>query len=94
MTIDRLGPINPTPNLNKSAKASKSSKKDRADSISFSEEAKSKGEIYKATEETRLVPDVRQDRITEVKKKLQDPGYIDEKVIETVAEKVLDLLQP
>ena len=94
MTIDRLGPVDPTPNLNKSTKASKSSKKDGADSISFSEEAKSKGELYKATQETRLVPDVRQDRIDEVRKKLQDPNYIDDKVIETVANKVLDILQP
>ena len=28
------------------------------------------------------------------KKKLEDPSYIDEKVVETVAERVMDILQP
>ena len=91
MTIDKLGPGDPVSKFNKPEKVSKPSKKEKADSISFSEEAKSKGEIYKATQETKLVPDVRQDRIDEVKKKLQDPAYIDEKIIEAVAERVMDL---
>jgi negative regulator of flagellin synthesis FlgM len=93
MTIDKLGPVDPVSKFNKPEKVSKPSKKEKSDSISFSEEAKSKGEIYKATQETKLAPEVRQDRIDEVKKKLQDPSYIDEKIIEAVAEKVMDLFE-
>lgn len=93
MTIEKLGPIDPVSKFNKTEKISKPSNKDKADSISFSEEAKSKGEVYKATEEVKLSPDIRQDRIDEVRRKLQDPSYIDEKVIEAVAERVIDLFQ-
>lgn len=93
MTIDKLGPINPVSKYNKAPKVEKPSSRDNADSISFSEEAKSKGEVYKVTEEVKLTPEISQDRIDEVKKKLQDPTYIDEKVVEAVAEKVMDLFQ-
>jgi len=93
MTIDKLGPIESISKYNKTEKVSKPEKKDASDSISFSEEAKSKGEIYKATEEAKLAPDVRMDRVEEVRKKLENPSYIDEKVVESVAESVMDLFQ-
>ncbi len=93
MTIDKLGPIDSISKYNKTEKVSKPKKKDSSDSISFSEEARSKGEIYKATEEAKLAPEVRLDRVAEVKKKLEDPAYIDDKVVESVADSVLDLFQ-
>lgn len=93
MTVERLGPVDPVSKFNKSDKTSKPVKKDGADSISFSEEARSKGEIYRATEEAKLAPEIRQDRVDEVKKKLQDPNYINDKVIEAVAEQVIDLFE-
>ena len=93
MTIDKLGPIDSVSKYNKTEKVSKPSKSEKTDSISFSEEAKSKGEIYRATEEVKLASDVRMDRVEEVKRKLQDPTYINEKVIESVADKVMDLFQ-
>ena len=93
MTIDKLGPIDAIPKYNKTEKVSKPEKTGESDSIHFSEEAKSKGEVYKATEEAKLAPDVRMDRVAEVKKKLEDPAYIDEKVVETVAERIIDVFQ-
>ena len=93
MTIDKLGPIDSISKYNKTEKISRPEKNKPSDSISFSEEAKSKGEIYRATEEVKLAPDVRMDRIEEVKKKLEDPNYIDDAVAEAVAEDVLDLFE-
>jgi len=93
MTIENLGPIDPVSKFSKTEKVDKPSKSEKTDSISFSEEAKSKGEVYKVSEEVKLSPEIRQDRIDEVKKKLQDPSYIDERVVEIVAEKVMDLFQ-
>lgn len=92
MTIERLGPVDPLSNYNKTEKPAKAEKKEKSDSISFSEEAKSKGEIFKATEEVRLAPEVRQDRIDEVKEKLKDPSYISERIIESVADSVMKVL--
>lgn len=92
MTVDRLGPVDPLSNYGKTEKPVKPVKKDKSDSISFSEEAKSKGEIYKATEEVKLSPDIRMDRVEEVKEKLKDPDYISEKIVESVADSVMKVL--
>ncbi len=91
MTIDRLGPIDPFPPVNKPDKGSKPVKNDSADSISVSTQAKEMGEIFQATENIKKSPDIRLDRVEEIKRKLQDPAYIDQKVIESVADKVMEL---
>jgi len=91
MTIERLGPVDPVSKVNKTENTSKIVKKDKADSINFSDEARNMGEIYKATENVRKSPDVRMDRVEEVKKKLEDPSYINDTVVENVAEKVMDM---
>lgn len=91
MTIDKLGPIDSISKYNKTEKVSRPEQQKPSDSISFSEEAKSKGEVYKATEEAKLAPEVRMDRVEEVRKKLEDPSYIDDAVVESVADSVLDV---
>lgn len=91
MTIERLGPVDPVSKLNKTENSSKIVKKEKADSINFSDEARNMGEIYKATENVKKAPDVRMDRVEEVKRKLEDPSYINDKVVESVADKVMDV---
>ena len=93
MTIDRLGPVDPVSKFNKTDKAARTNKKAKPDSIDVSSEAKTMGEIYKATEEVKLSPDVRQDKIDEVKEKLKDPSYISDKVLESVAESIMDVFK-
>jgi negative regulator of flagellin synthesis FlgM len=90
MTIDKLGPIDPVSKFNKTNKAGRIDKKEKADSINISEDAKTMAEVYKATEEIKKTPDIRLERIEEIKKKLQDPNYIDQKVMEAVADKIMD----
>ena len=93
MTIERLGPVDPVAKFNKNGKTTRPEKKSKSDSINVSDEAKSMGELYKATETVKQAPDVRQDRIDEVKEKLKDPSYIDDKVLESVADSVMDLFK-
>ena len=90
MTIEKVNLPDPISKYNKTEESkSKPKKTQESDSISLSEEAKQKAELYKATEVAKMTPSVRKDRIEEVKKKLEDPSYIDEKVIETVADKIM-----
>ena len=89
MTIDRLGPLDPLSKINKSEKAGKTVKPEAKDTISVSDEAKNLGEIYRATELVKSSPDIRMDRVEEVKQKLQDPNYIDSKIGE-VADRIMD----
>ena len=91
MTIEGLGPVDPVSKFNKTEKTEKPTKSDKKDSIHVSAEAKSMGELYKTAESVKSAPDVRLDRIAEVKEKLKDPSYIDDKVIESVADSIIDV---
>jgi negative regulator of flagellin synthesis FlgM len=91
MTIEGLGPVDPVSKYNKTEKTDKTSKSDKKDSISVSAEAKSMGELYKAAESVKASADVRQDRIAEVKEKLKDPSYINDRVIESTAENIMEM---
>ncbi len=89
MTIERLGPVDPIQQYNKSDKVNKPQKTQSADSITVSDEAKLRSEIMQAIEMARDVPDIRQDRVEEVRAKLQDPSYIDDRVVDMVADEIL-----
>lgn len=91
MSIERLGPLDPISTYNKNQKSGKVEHKPARDSISVSNEAKAKAEMLKLTEEVQNAPEVRADRIAEVREKLKDPSYINDTVLNSVAEKLLDV---
>jgi negative regulator of flagellin synthesis FlgM len=89
MTVERIGPLDPTSNLKKAEKTSKPKAKSDVDSINVSQEARSKSEVLKAMEAAKTAADVRVDRVAEMKRKLQDPTYPSQEVIEKTAEGIL-----
>ena len=89
MTVERIGPLDPASNLKKSEKPARLKAKGDVDSINVSEEARSKSEVFKAMEAAKSAPDVRIDRVQEAKRKLQDPSYPSQEVIEKVADGIL-----
>jgi negative regulator of flagellin synthesis FlgM len=91
MTIERLGGIDPLKNVQNTHKpASKASVSTEPDSIIVSAEAKEMAEAYYLSEVSSSTPDVRADRIAQVKEKIKDPGYINATVIDSVANRILD----
>jgi negative regulator of flagellin synthesis FlgM len=90
MMIERLGPVDPLSPPNASGKTARTGKTDRTDAINLSAEAKEKGDIFRAVEISRTAPDVRPDKIAEIKKKLENPSYIDDTIVGTVADRVMD----
>ena len=89
MTIDRMGSLDPLKNLGKAEKPAKPVKTDRADSIDLSPEAKSQAELLSAREAARSAPEIRMDRVNELKVKLQDPTYLNNAILESTAEGIL-----
>lgn len=90
MTIERIGPIDSVQSIKKNKESAKPQKSEGADSINLSAEAKFKAEIYHTTEMIKNTPDIRHELVEEVKKKLEDPSYISDKVIDEVAERLID----
>ena len=89
MTVERIGPLDPPSNVKKTEKPPKAKAKSDVDSINVSQEARSKAEVLKALESARTAADVRVDKVQEMKRKLQDPSYPSQEVIEKTAEGVL-----
>jgi negative regulator of flagellin synthesis FlgM len=90
MTIDRIGPPDPIqpgkrPGRSESVKAG-----DKSDSISLSSEALEKSDLYQAIGLVASAPDVRAEKIAELKAKINDPAYINERIVDATAEKIMD----
>lgn len=90
MTVDRLGPIDPLQNSSKSGKVERADKVKGSDSINVSSEAQEKGEIYRAVEIAKAAPDLSAERIAELRRKLDDPSYINDAVVSVVADRIID----
>ncbi len=93
MTIERIGPTDPVQSFKKTKPTEKPKPNQGADSINLSEEAKSKAEVYQAAEMAKNTPEIRWELVEAAKKRLQDPAYISEKVINSVAERLMEYFE-
>ncbi|MDR1301719.1 MAG: flagellar biosynthesis anti-sigma factor FlgM [Treponema sp.] len=92
MMIDRIGSINPISSGKNYGWNNQINRSVQTDSISLSQEAVEKSELYRAHELVASASDVRLDRITELKQKLADPSYINDTIIHATADKIIDVL--
>ena len=93
MTVDRVSFPDPVPRPKKTERPARAEKTTAADSINVSVSAKEKAEIYNAAEVAKSSPDLRMDRIEEVRRKLDDPNYITDKVISELADRLMEVFK-
>jgi len=92
MTIDRIGYVDPIQPGKKAGGANQAKETLRADSINISSEAAAKAEQYWVRDLIAAVPEVRMDRVEELKAKINDPSYMNSEVIAATADKLIDQL--
>ena len=92
MTIDRIGSIDPIQPGKKPGRANQVNESPRTDSITISSEAQEKAELYRVQELAAAAPEVRTEKVAELKEKINDPSYINDKVITATADKLIDAL--
>ena len=85
--ISNVTQVNNVQNLRKTESSAKVSKD--VDSISVSAEAKEMAEAYYLEQVAKETPDVRADKIAELKEKIKDPNYLNNAVINSAADKFL-----
>jgi negative regulator of flagellin synthesis FlgM len=90
MTIDRIGSIDPVSPGKKAGRNSQVNPGEKTDSIAFSQEAVEKGDLYHAIELVASAPDIRPERIAELKEKINDPSYLNDALLKATADKILD----
>ena len=88
--VNNVSQVNFEQNLRKTESSAKVSRD--VDSISVSAEAKEMAEIYYMDKVAKETPDVRADRVAEVKEKLKDPNYLNDAVIKSAADKFLSAI--
>jgi negative regulator of flagellin synthesis FlgM len=89
MAIEGLGPVDPISNYGKTQKVDANRQRPAPDSVDVTEEARRKAEIYQITQEVQSAPDIRTDRVEEVRRRLEDPAYVDS-VLDDVADRIID----
>ncbi|PIE98836.1 MAG: flagellar biosynthesis protein FlgM [Treponema sp.] len=89
MMIDKLKGIEPLENISKSQKARKPEQVKQSDSISISPESQRLSEAYLAKKVAMDAPDIREDKVLEMTKKLEDPNYV-QNAIRKLADQFID----
>ncbi|HCL56433.1 MAG TPA: flagellar biosynthesis anti-sigma factor FlgM [Spirochaetia bacterium] len=75
--------------LNNKAKIDETNNVNKKDTVNISEEAKYMAEVNKYKEVLKKIPDVRTEKIEEIKQKLKDGSYMSKEVYNAVADKML-----
>jgi len=92
MTINRIGQLDPIQPGKKPGRNDPVGGNDKADSITLSREAKEKAEIHQVIELIKSAPELDDVRIAELRQKINDPAYLNEKIINATAEKIMTAL--
>lgn len=90
MMIDKIGGVAPLNNVQNTRRTNGAENyKPSLDSINVSEEAKEAARAYYLNQVAEETPDVRADRIAEVKERIKDPNYLNAAVISATAEHIM-----
>ncbi len=93
MGIDKIGFLNKIFGLKGKRAVQNVNNNNKNDSINISEEAKMLSEINKYKEIVKKLPDIRRDKVNEIKEKLKNESYMSEEIYKSVAEKLSDFLE-
>jgi len=89
MTINRIGHLDPVLPGKKPGQNNQVGGSDRTDTINLSAGAMEKAERYQVLELIKSAPELDEARIIELRQKIDDPKYLNEKVINATADKLL-----
>jgi negative regulator of flagellin synthesis FlgM len=90
MTINRVGHVEPIPPGKKPGRNEQVGGNNKADTINLSAEAVEQAEKYQVIELIKSAPDMDDARIAELRQKIDDPAYLNDKVINATADKILN----
>ena len=90
MTVDRIGHVEPISPSKKTGRNERLGGNDKTDTISLSNEAMEKAEKYQVIELIKAVPELDEAKIVELRQKINDPSYLNDKVINATADNILN----
>ena len=92
MTIDRIGPVEPIQPDKKPGRVNQVNGNPRTDSINISSEAQERAALQKVQELAAASPELNAERIAELRERINDPSYINERVLNATADRIIESL--
>ena len=92
MTVNRIGHVEPVPTGKKPGRSEQVGGNEKTDTISLSSDAIKKAEMYQVMELIKSAPELDDARIAELRQKIDDPSYINEKVVNATANNIINAL--
>jgi negative regulator of flagellin synthesis FlgM len=89
MTINSINSIGSVNQVNQSGKTGEVQKLEKTDSISISAEAKQRADFLYAKGIVDAAPDLREDLVADLKVKINDPSYLNEKMLMAAADNIM-----
>ena len=90
MTVNRIGHVEPIQTSKKPGRSEQVGGNDRTDTINLSSDAMKKAEMYQIVELIKSSPELDEARIAELRQKIDDPSYINEKVVKATADNIVN----
>jgi len=90
MTVNRIGHVEPILSGKKPGRSEQVGGNEKADTINLSANAMEKAERYQVLELIRSAPELDEARIAELRQKIDDPSYINERVLNTTADNIIN----
>ncbi|MDR0512793.1 MAG: flagellar biosynthesis anti-sigma factor FlgM [Treponema sp.] len=92
MTIDRIGSIDSIQPERKPGRVGGAQGVPNADSISISAEAQVRAEQLRVRELVASAPDVRADRVAQLRERINDPAYLNDQIVNATADRLIGTL--
>jgi len=90
MTVNRIGHVEPIPPGKRPGRNEQVGGNNKTDTINLSSEAMEQAEKYQVIELIKSAPDMDDARIAELRQKIDNPAYLNDRVINATAEKILN----
>ncbi|MCL2800359.1 MAG: flagellar biosynthesis anti-sigma factor FlgM [Treponema sp.] len=90
MTVNRIGHVEPILSGKRPGKSEQVGGNDKTDTINLSKNAMEQAERYQVLELIRSAPELDEARIVELRQRIEDPSYINDKVINATAENIIN----
>jgi len=89
MTVNRIGHVEPILSGKKPGRSEQVGGNEKADTITLSAQAKEQAERYQVLELIKAAPELDEARIAELRQKIEDPSYINDRVIKATADNIV-----
>jgi negative regulator of flagellin synthesis FlgM len=90
MTINRIGHVEPILSGKRPGRSEQVGGNDKADTINLSAQAMEQAERYQVLELIRSAPELDEARIVELRQRIEDPSYINERIINATADNIIN----